>query len=287
MPKILHTTASLETHQLEDEASGARAFIAPARGGMVTRFQVHGVPVLYLDSKTLDDPSQSVRGGIPILFPISGKLPNNQYELGGHTYTMKQHGFARNLPWRVLEESTDDGASVTLGLEPAELTRAQYPFEFALRFTYRLRNGVLRVEQSFENRSKEPMPIQPGLHPYFYVPEADKAGARVATRATRAFDNTLGREVDVQKPIAFAGREVDLHLLDHGSQEAILERPGLPSIRIGFGAEQDVLVLWTLPGRDFICVEPWRARGGVLAQGTAPLLPAGESFSTTLELSLV
>ena len=93
--------------------------------------------------------------------------------------------------------------------------------------------------------------------------------------------------VPPRQAAARRGLAVDLHLLNHGPREAILERPGLPAVRIGFGEDQAVLVVWTLPGRDFICVEPWRERFGVLATGQAPLIPAGASASTTLSLSLV
>lgn len=286
MSKVTRTDDPIESYLLEDETSSSAVHVAPARGGMVTRFSVGAVPVLYLDPATLADPSQSVRGGIPILFPISGKLPEGRYDHAGRTYAMKQHGFARNLAWEMLGESTDDGACLVLGLRDSELTRGQYPFEFNLRFTYRLRAGTLSLEQRFENLGSEPMPIQPGLHPYFYVPDADKKDVRLASDATRALDNTAGQEVTLHGPIAFAGREVDLHLLDHGPREVVLERPNLPGVRIGFGAEQAVLVVWTLPGRDFICVEPWRERAGVLAQGKAPVVAPSDSLTTTLSLSL-
>jgi galactose mutarotase-like enzyme len=287
MPKITRTEGAFESLVLEEEASAATVGLAPARGGMVTRFQVGAVPVLYLDPATLADPAQNVRGGIPILFPIAGKLPEGRYEHAGRTYAMKQHGFARNLAWQVLDESTDDGASVTLGVGASELTRSQYPFEFNLQFTYRLRAGVLSVEQRFENLGAEPMPVQPGLHPYFHVPDVDKQGVRLPTDATRAIDNTSGQEVALHGPLEFAGREVDLFLLDHGPRDVVLERPNLPGIRIAFGAEQAVLVVWTLPGRDFICVEPWRERAGLLAQGTAPVIEPHSALTTTLTLSLV
>jgi galactose mutarotase-like enzyme len=286
MPKVTTVQAAFETLRLEDEASGSTVVVAPARGGMVTRFSVGDVPVLFLDETTLLDTTKSVRGGVPILFPIAGKLPGDHYEVGGRTYAMKQHGFARNLPWTVLDESTRDGASVTLGLEATDATRAQYPFAFALRFTYRLRGATLTLEQRFENHGDAPMPVQPGLHPYFYVPDATKAGARVDTDATRAYDNVTGREVAVTSPIALAGHEVDLHLLDHGPRGTLLHRPGLPSVRIGFGDDQRALVVWTVPGRDFVCVEPWRAKFGALADGTAPRIAPGEFASTTLTLSL-
>jgi galactose mutarotase-like enzyme len=287
MPKVTHVDAALETLRLEDEATGAVVALAPSRGGMATRFSVGPVPVLFLDDSTLIDPTKSVRGGIPILFPIAGKLPGDRYEAAGKTFTMKQHGFARNLPWKVLDESIADGASVTLGLDATEATRAQYPFEFALRFTYRLRGGVFALEQRFENHGDAPMPVQPGLHPYFYLPDATKGAARVDTDATRGFDNVTGREIAVTPPIALAGHEVDLHLFDHGPRHTTLHRPGLPAVRIGFGDDQKALVVWTLPGRDFVCIEPWRMKFGALADGTAPRIEPGGFASTTLTIALV
>jgi galactose mutarotase-like enzyme len=296
MPKVTHTGDAIEALRLDDETTGAVVHVAPARGGMVTRFEVGDVPVLFLDEATLRDPGKSVRGGIPILFPIAGKLRGDTYDVAGRPFTMKQHGFARNLPWTVLDESTRDGASVTLGLEASDATRAQYPFEFALRFTYRLRGGTLTVEQRIENRGTAPMPIQPGLHPYFFVPDAAKAGVLLDTDATRAHDNRTGQDIPLALPIALAGREVDLFLLDHHPRQTVLHRaglaaaagvPALPGVRIGFGDDQGVLVVWTLPGRDFVCVEPWRARSGALASGTAPRIAPGGFESTSLSLSLV
>ncbi len=283
MPTVTHTNDALETLRLEDEATGAVACLAPARGGMVTRLSVGDVPVLFLDEATLRDPGKSVRGGIPVLFPIAGRLPGDGYALGVSRYSMKQHGFARNLPWTVLDESTRDGASVTLGLDASAETRSQYPFEFALRFTYRLRGGTLSVEQRFENRGDTAMPLRPGLHPYFFVPDATKAGVRIDTDATRAYDNAAGREVAVTLPIALVNREVDLFLLNHRPRATLLHRPGLPAVRIGFGDDQEVLVVWTLPSRDFVCVEPWRARAGALDDRIT--IPPFGFASTTLTLA--
>jgi galactose mutarotase-like enzyme len=286
MAKVTNTHDALETLRLEDETTGATVSIAPARGGMVTRFSVGGVPVLFLDEATLRDPAKNVRGGIPVLFPIAGKLPGDRYEISGRTFEMKQHGFARNLPWTVLDQSTRDGASVTLGLGSSDATRAAYPFEFALAFTYRLRGEVLTVEQRFENRGPVAMPLHPGLHPYFAVPDAAKAGVLVDTDATRALDNRTGLEGPFALPLELAGREVDLGLLDHRPRRTTLHRPGLPAVQIGFGDDQALLVIWTLPGRDFVCVEPWRAKPGGLADGTAPRVAPGSSATTTLTLSL-
>jgi galactose mutarotase-like enzyme len=285
MPLVTHTDDPLETLRLEDETTGARVSLAPARGGMATRFVVGDAPVLFLDDATLHDPTKNVRGGIPVLFPMAGPLPGDRYLVGGREYAMKQHGFARNLPWSVVDESSTDGASVTLALDASNETRAHYPFEFALRFTYRLRGETLSLTQRVENHGDVPMPIAPGLHPYFHVPNATKSEARVDTDATRAHDNVTGREVALTLPIALADREVDLALLDHRPRHTVLHRPGLPGVRLGFGDDQTLLVVWTVPGRDFVCVEPWRGGLGAFARGTAAVVAPGDHAETTLTIT--
>ena len=62
--------------------------------------------MVYLDLERFLDPAQSVRGG-PVLFPITGGLPNNQLPLPQGTFTIGQHGFARQLPWQM--EALADG----------------------------------------------------------------------------------------------------------------------------------------------------------------------------------
>jgi galactose mutarotase-like enzyme len=247
---------------------GAEAWLAPGRGGLLTRFSVDGEPLLYLDEGTLADATKNVRGGVPILFPVAGKPPAGS--------PLEQHGFARKLPWRVVEEGAE---RAVLGLDAGDATRALWPHEFSLRFSYALGDRSLSLEQRFENRGEAPMRIQPGLHPYFRVDE--KAGARVATGATRAWDNLAGAERALA-PIDFAAGEVDLHLLDHDAPGTRLLRPGAPDIILDWSDDQKVLVLWTLPGRPFICVEPWSDRAGGPGISVAP----GEAHLSRLAISV-
>ncbi|MEL0171832.1 MAG: galactose mutarotase, partial [Synechococcus sp.] len=63
---------------------------------------VQGREIIYLDLERFLTPGQSVRGGAPILFPICGNLPGDSLPLpDGRTATLKQHGFARDLPWQL------------------------------------------------------------------------------------------------------------------------------------------------------------------------------------------
>src|SRR6185503_16501829 len=138
-------------HLLIDHEAKARVVLAPARGGMVTRFIVGDTNVLYLDADTLRDPTKNVRGGIPVLFPIAGRLTDDKYQHDGATYVMKQHGFARNMPWAIVDQAIDGGARLGLGLVANSMTLAHYPFEFRLAIAYVLSEGRLTLQVRVSN----------------------------------------------------------------------------------------------------------------------------------------
>lgn len=247
-------------------AGTAEAWLAPTRGGMVTRLRLGGEDVLYLDEPTLADPTKNVRGGVPILFPIGGK-PDDR--------ALKQHGFARNFPWRAIQTQP----TAVLELEAPSETRAAYPYDFRLIYTYTLGETSLRIDQRFENRGEAPMPIRPGLHPYFAV--ADKATARVETDATVAWDNVAGARVPFRGLDLTAG-EIDMHLLDHHPAGTRLSRPPARDVVLSWSADQRVLVVWTLPGKPFVCVEPWLAP----ASTPSTLVPPGGAHESWLSISI-
>src|SRR5581483_10982985 len=72
--------------------------------------------------------------------------------------------------------------------------------------------------------------------------------------------------------ILFTVEELDLHLEDHHPKGTVLHRGTLAPIELRWSDAGQRLVLWTLKGKDFVCVEPWTARGGALAT-RAPELP--------------
>src|SRR5262249_3427606 len=244
--EVLRTGDALENHLLVDNVAKAHVALAPARGGMVTRFRVGETNVLYLDPETLHDPTKNVRGGIPILSPTAGRLHEDRFAHAGRIYSLFQHGFARALPWTIVDQSTADGARMVLELTPTAATRAQFPFEFRLVFTYVLADGQLTIGQRFTNAGDVEMPISPGLHPYFFVPDAAKPEARLQTDATSAFDNKTGQPVTLRGPIDLTAEEVDLHLLDHWPRTVRLARgAGERDLDVGLGVPDTVVVVWT------------------------------------------
>jgi galactose mutarotase-like enzyme len=275
---------AIPTLELVDDAAGSLAVLAPSRGGLLARLRVGGREVLYLDQATFEDRAVNVRGGCPVLFPSPGKLTADTFTRGGAHGAMKQHGFARTLPWEVVSTSAQGAASATLRLTSNELTRAQYPWDFTAEYTYSLRGEALGIEMLFTSHAATPMPFGAGFHPYFAVLDADKPSARIPTAATRAFDNTTKREIPFTG-FDFTAPEVDLHLVDHGGGAASLRVAGGLSVALRGSPELTRWVVWSLRGRDFICLEPWSCPGDALNTGEGLLeLAPGETRALRLEI---
>jgi galactose mutarotase-like enzyme len=268
---------------LRDDESGAVATVAPERGGIVTGFDIRERRVLFMDRETLRDPAKNVRGGLPVLFPSPGKLDEDAWAYAGRQGSMNQHGFARNMPWQVTELSAN---AVALRLTGNESTLAQYPWDFTIEHMISVRGWSLRLEQTVLNRSASTLPFGFGFHPYFFVPQAEKGETTIATRATRAFDNVKKQTVAIQG-IDLTKDEVDLHLLDHGSSSSELRSP-LGGVELKASPEYTHWVVWTLAGRDFVCLEPWTCPGNALnTKEHLMLLEPGQSRSLWLEINVL
>lgn len=60
----------------------------------------------------------------PVLFPIVGRLKEDQYQLDGKTYEMSQHGFLRDVVFEVEEQTTSD---ISFGFESGGRFLHMYP----------------------------------------------------------------------------------------------------------------------------------------------------------------
>jgi galactose mutarotase-like enzyme len=226
--------------ELTLEQDGVLARVAPARGALVTALTVAGRDVLFMDRATLADPSKSVRGGIPLLFPFAGRLDGDRLVHAGTT--MKQHGFARNKAWSVLEQGP---ALVRLGLADDAQTRVVYPHALRLEQTVGLLPRGMHVELRIDNRGDTPMPVAPGWHPYFTCRSGDKP-------------RVLPRGVDGLDPARFTpDAEFDFGVTAPADGRAAFDIPGLGRLALSFSPEMRFLQCWGLPGRDFICLEPF------------------------------
>ncbi|WP_017296783.1 hypothetical protein [Nodosilinea nodulosa] len=259
------------TYVLSDTDTDARLELVPDRGGLVTRWQVEGQDIFYFDRDRFAHPELSVRGGIPILFPICGNLPDNQYSLGGQSYSLKQHGFARDLPWRVTGQEVTEAASLTLELSSTEATLAQYPFEFKLTFTFKLRGHILELGQRFTNLSAQPMPFSTGLHPYFLVEDKTQLEFEIPSAEFR--NHLTGGVEAFGGSFDFAQEEIDLAFQGLTAPAAtVTDRHLGRRLTLSWSPDYTKLVFWTVKGKDYYCLEPWTAPRNALNTGENLLL---------------
>jgi galactose mutarotase-like enzyme len=79
-----------------------------------------------------------------------------------------------------------------------------------------------------------------------------------------------------------------MHLLDHGSTESALHLPGGARIDVRASSEFTRWVVWTLPGKPFVCLEPWTCPGNALNTGEGLVrLSPGATRESWVEIALV
>ncbi|NYE05858.1 galactose mutarotase-like enzyme [Bacillus niacini] len=103
----------------------------------------------------------------PVLFPIVGRLKEDQYQLDGQTYKMSQHGFLRDVEFAVDEQTS---ATVSFVYESLGSHVHVYPYDFTAKIRYRLEENSLIVQWQILNVNNEEMYFSIGAHPAFKIP---------------------------------------------------------------------------------------------------------------------
>lgn len=138
---------------------------------MTWRPKSQAEPVVWLSRDAKLAAGKSIRGGAPVCWPWFGAHASESAFPG--------HGFARTVPWQVIETGTEpDGATrLTLRLVESEKTRAQWPHDCTLDLTV-IVGETLRMEMTTENTGAEVFVIGEALHTYFQI--GDIGAVRVA-----------------------------------------------------------------------------------------------------------
>ena len=266
-------------------SSGDRLRVVPERGGLVTEWLCNGRDMLYFDQERYADPAKSIRGGIPVLFPICGNLPNDCLPLASGDFTLKQHGFARDLPWQIALLADQSG--VMLSLEDSADTRKAYPFGFRIQMEIRPLNAALEISISISNSSEaetEPMPFSFGLHPYFNV--SDLSRSAVEGLPDRCFNHLEMAESETAAQLRRLAEGVDFLAHATGPVTLVDEQAGT-RLQLQHHEPMDLTVVWTEPPRSMVCLEPWTGPRQALISGDRRLqLGAGESTTLSCRYSV-
>jgi len=252
--------------EFSDPASGDLLRIVPERGGLISGWRCADHELVYLDLERFLDPAQSVRGGFPVLFPITGGLPNNRLPLPQGEFTLSQHGFARQLPWRL--EALAEGAGVQLQLADSQETLKSYPFPFLLTLEARLAPGALEITTIVDNRGNDTMPFSFGLHPYFNLSSLESV--RFEGLPARCLNHLTMADASTAEQMERLADGIDLLVRPSGPVRLVDEAAGT-SLELQLTHPLDLVVLWTEPPRAMVCMEPWSGPRQALLSGDRKL----------------
>ena len=216
----------------------------------------------------------------PLLFPIIGSLPGGTFAHEGKTYKLGNHGFVKELEFRLAAQSAD---SLRFELASDEASLGLYPFRFKLAVTYKVKGDRLEVGFEVTNADSKKMPFSIGGHAAFRAPLVDGESRsdfdlvfekpETVDRHFLNSDNLLSGETagflrgSASIPVAsdlFARGAVVLK--DHVSRKLTLRsRVSGRFVEVGFpGFTQ--LGIWspkcavggqTVEEVPFVCIEPW------------------------------
>lgn len=240
----------------------------------------------------------------PVLFPFVGRLKNDSYLHEGKTYSMKQHGFARDLEHQLISKTSD---TIYFKLVTSEETLENFPFSFVLNIGYELKENELNVLWEVSNNSVDKhMHFQIGAHPAFNCPihgEENKAGYKFYFSGAdeihhHGHTNTgLSVDEDIILPLENNRTTITPDFFDrctyivegHQTNEVGLEDShGNRIVTLLF--DMPLFALWSPEGKNapFVCIEPWCGRcdsvdfeGTLKARAFDNSLEAGEKFNTS------
>jgi len=239
--------------------------IVPERGGLITEWLSQGKELLYFDLDRFLDKDKSVRGGIPILFPICGDLSEG-YSIGGKNYFLKQHGFARDLPWSI--GLLKDKSGIRLKLSDNKDTRSDFPFLFTLFMDVCLKEQSLQISVKIYNKGNESMPFCFGLHPYFQISNLQKI--KIDGLPEKCIDQTNMKVTNASDQIRILDKGVDF-LSYPSCSVKLVDCLSRNVIELIHQEPMHTTVIWTDPPRKMVCLEPWTSPRNALVTGDRKL----------------
>lgn len=201
-------------------------------------------------------------GRAPILFPICGGLREDTYYLDGQRYSMPKHGFAKISEWQTENISSDRAVFLLTEMHPG------FPFRYELRAIYQLVEKSLKVTYAIQNLddrtfccsvgSHEAWATPGGLESYsieFEQPEQLANYSPIGNLLPRG-PVILGENV-CELPLKTEYFAIDALVFPHLKSRAVtLKKQDKEELRVSYEG-MDVLLLWTKPGANYICIEPW------------------------------
>lgn len=243
-------------------------------------------PVIWLSQAAKFAPGKSIRGGVPICWPWFGPHATESGYPG--------HGFARTIPWLLLEAHRLPDRRVRLVFEPQldETCRAQWPHASTVRFTVTLGQELV-VSLATTNTGSTSFTLGQALHTYFAVGDVHRIEI-AGLEGCRYIDKVDGGKRKKQQGRVTIVGEVDRIYLDTAGCCGIIDPAWKRTILITSTGSRSTVV-WN-PGKEkaarmgdfgrqgedrMVCVETANAADDVIT------LAPGETHRMTAQYRVI
>lgn len=243
-------------------------------------------PVIWLSRAAKFVPGKSIRGGVPICWPWFGPHATQSGYPG--------HGFARTIPWLLIEAKKLPDGRVRLVFEPQldETCRSQWPHPSSVRYTVTLGQELV-VSLATTNTGEAAFTLGQALHTYFEVGNAQRIEIAGLDGCTY-IDKVDGGKRKKQKGRVTLSGEVDRIYLGTAGCCGIID-PAMKRTLLITSTGSRSTVVWN-PGKEkaakmgdfgrkgedrMVCVETANAADDVIT------LPPGETHRMTAQYRVI
>jgi galactose mutarotase-like enzyme len=204
----------------------------------------------------------------PVLFPIVGKLVEDQYFYKGHPYPLSQHGFARDRVFTMVNQGQGE---IRFQLVSDYESLKFYPFDFQLTLGYFLEGNKVWVDFEVFNSGQSNLYFSIGGHPGFALPQWPDKKYYLEFEADSILQPRLLQsgllKQDQAELIHLSDKELEISSTLFEKDALVLHN--LKSKWVGFRSEDNShnlrlhfdgfpdFGIWAKPGAPFVCLEPW------------------------------
>lgn len=213
----------------------------------------------------------------PILFPLVGRIENDNITIDGKECNMTKHGFIRDYEWQVAESSDD---KIIFKITYNDEFLKKYPFKFEVIAEYWLENSDFKQKYTVKNIDNKKMCYGFGLHPAFFCnknPDEKFEDFSIDFNKKIDFNTCTYTEkmmVDCTNKVQIMNDESTLNLT-----EKLFEKDAIITMDVNFDTVSilnknkgkvldfkfsgfDIFAIWKPNNAPFVCLEPWTTISG-------------------------
>jgi aldose 1-epimerase len=149
----------MTTHEI---VNGESRMTFDSIGAYIKSINLSGAGILM---ETPD--GEQTHGGAAMLIPFANRVRNAEYNWEGKEYHLPKnngdhsiHGLTRDLDWTVLTEATKSILST-------DIRHEGYPNGVKVKVEMIVKKNSFEISMDFMNSGDLPVPLSPGMHPYF------------------------------------------------------------------------------------------------------------------------